>query len=204
MIGRLRGILVEKRPPLLLVEIQGVGYEVEAPMTTVYELPPEGQEVILHTHLAVKDDGHTLYGFHSIQDRSLFRSLIRVSGVGPKLALTLLSGMRSEELLRCIRLRDTATLTRLPGVGTKTAQRLLIEMQDRLSQLDHQATPSPAEIPQAGEGNNALTEAVHALLALGYKPREAEHLLAGLNKEGFCSEELIRLALRKAVQKPPA
>lgn len=205
MIGRLRGILVEKQPPHLLIDVHGVGYEVEAPMSTFYELPAQGEEVILRTHLVIKEEGHTIYGFHTEHERSLFRSLIRVSGVGPKVALSLLSGMRAEEFLRCVRLRDIAALTRLPGVGKKTAERLVVEMQDRLSVLDTQVLRTPGEpsTPPRGE-SEAVTDALSALLALGYKPHEAHHLLAGLDQEGVSSEELIRLALRKAVHKPQA
>lgn len=201
MIGRLRGILVEKHPPRLLIDVQGVGYEVEAPMSTFYELPAQGEEIILRTHLAIKEEGHTIYGFHTEHERALFRSLIRVSGVGPKLALALLSGMRAEEFLRCVRLRDTVALTRLPGVGKKTAERLVIEMQDRLPMLDIQTLRAPGEPLQHGE-REAVADAMGALLALGYKPHEAHRLLAGLNTEETSSEELIRLALRKAAHKP--
>ena len=201
MIGRLRGILVEKHPPHLLIDVHGVGYEVEAPMSTFYELPAQGEEIILRTHLAIKEEGHTIYGFHTEHERALFRNLIRVSGVGPKLALALLSGMRTEEFLRCVRLRDTVALTRLPGVGKKTAERLVIEMQDRLPMLDTQTLRAPGAPLQHGE-REAVADAIGALLALGYKPHEAHQLLAGLDKEATSSEELIRLALRQAVHKP--
>lgn len=204
MIGRLRGTLVEKQPPRLLIDVHGVGYEVEAPMSTFYELPAQGEEVILRTHLVIKEEGHTLYGFHTEHERSLFRSLIRVSGVGPKVALSLLSGMRAEEFLRCVRLRDIAALTRLPGVGKKTAERLVVEMQDRLSVLDTQALPTPEAPPPTHGESEAVADALSALLALGYKPHEAHHLLAGLDQEGTSSEELIRLALRKAAHRPQA
>lgn len=204
MIGRLRGILVEKHPPRLLIDVQGVGYEVEAPMSTFYELPAPGKEVILRTHLVIKEEGHTLYGFHTEHERSLFRNLIRVSGVGPKMALALLSGMRAEEFLRCVRLRDTAALTRLPGVGKKTAERLVVEMQDRLSMFETQPLQPSGTPPSPRGESEAVVDAISALLALGYKPHEAHHLLAGLDKEEASSEELIRLALRKAVHKPQA
>lgn len=204
MIGRLRGILVEKHPPRLLIDVHGVGYEIEAPMSTFYELPAPGEEIILRTHLAIKEEGHTLYGFHTEHERAVFRNLIRVSGVGPKMALALLSGMRAEEFLRCVRLRDTAALTRLPGVGKKTAERLVIEMQDRLPALDAQALRASGEPPPPPGEHEAVADAIGALLALGYKPHEAHRLLTGLDKEGVSSEELIRLALRKAVHKPQA
>ncbi|MDN5848776.1 MAG: Holliday junction branch migration protein RuvA [Nitrococcus sp.] len=202
MIGRLRGILLEKHPPHLLIDVQGVGYELDAPMSTFYELPAQGEEVILRTHLAIKEDGQTLYGFHTEQERAIFRNLIRVSGVGPKLALTLLSGMRAEEFLRCVRQRDAAALTRLPGVGKKTAERLVVEMQDRLSTFATQDLPnSLPPLSQSGD-REAVSDALSALLALGYKPHDAHHLLAGLYQEDVSSEELIRLALRKAIHKP--
>lgn len=206
MIGRLRGILVEKHPPYLLIDVEGVGYEVEAPMSTFYELPAQGEVAILRTHLAIKEDGHTLYGFHTEHERSLFRNLIRVNGVGPKMALALLSGMHAEEFLRCVRRRDTAALTRLPGIGNKMAERLVIEMQDRLSKPEVQGfqTSPLADSPPARGESEAVADAVNALLALGYKSHEAHHLVAGLDKEGASSEEVIRLALRKAVHKPQA
>ncbi|HET8701756.1 MAG TPA: Holliday junction branch migration protein RuvA [Nitrococcus sp.] len=200
MIGRLRGILVEKQPPRLLVDVHGVGFEVEAPMSTFYELPALDAEVILRTHLVIKEDGHTLYGFHTEHERALFRSLIRISGVGPKVALSLLSGMPAEEFLRCVRQRDTAALVRLPGVGKKTAERLVVEMQDRLSALDAHVARTPGVPPSLRGTGEVVADAFSALLALGYNPHDANRLLAGL--EGTTSEELIRLALRKAVHKP--
>lgn len=202
MIGRLRGILIEKQPPRLLIDVQGVGYELEAPMSTFYELPAQSEEVVLRTHLALREDGYNLYGFHTEQERMLFRSLIRVSGVGPKMALAFLSGMHTEEFLRCIRLRDIAALTRLPGVGKKTAERLVIEMQDRLSTFDTQAIHAVGAASSAKSTSEVRIDAVNALLALGYKAPEAHRLLAGLDKEEHSSEELIRAALRRAVQKP--
>ncbi|WP_440997741.1 Holliday junction branch migration protein RuvA [Arhodomonas sp. SL1] len=199
MIARLRGILVEKHPPALVVDVQGVGYELEAPMSVFYELPPLGGEVELRTHLAVRDDAQVLFGFRSESERRLFRSLIRVSGVGPKLALALLSGMSAEAFTRCVEARDTATLTRLPGVGRKTAERLVMEMADRVDTL---ATPAPAAgaTAAAPDGEEPLDEAASALVALGYKPAEAQRLLQQIDTEGRSSEELIRDALRRAVR----
>ncbi len=202
MIGRLRGTLLEKQPPRLLIDVQGVGYELEAPMSTFYELPAQGESITIRTHLAIKDDGHILYGFHTEQERALFRSLIRVSGVGPKMALAFLSGMRTEEFLRCVQRRDTAALIRLPGVGKKTAERLVIEMQDRVSAFETQTGTTAGAFPCTTNGaSESLTEAMSALLALGYKTPEAQQLLAGLAEAELSSEELIRLALRKAVHK---
>lgn len=201
MIGRLRGILVEKHPPRLVVEAGGVGYEVEAPMSTFYELPPPGEEIVLRTHLSIRDDAHVLYGFLTEQERTLFRSLIRVSGVGPKLALTLLSGMRATDFIRCVELKDTATLTRLPGVGKKTAERVVMEMRDRIAELTgpaaRQSGGTGAAAPAAG---SAVDDAISALVALGYRAQEAGRLMEGIDTADLSSEELIRAALQKAVR----
>ena len=142
MIGFLRGKLVHKAPPFLVLDVQGVGYEVEAPMTTFYDLPAINEEIKLHTHLVVREDAHILFGFSTEADRTLFRTLIKVNGVGPKLALTILSGQSAEEFHRCIQDNDTQTLVRLPGVGKKTAERLVIEMRDRLPDLGDSAMTS--------------------------------------------------------------
>lgn len=201
MIGRLHGRIAEKQPPVLLVDVQGVGYEVEAPMSVFYELPPVGEAVTLRTHLIVREDAHVLYGFLTEREREVFRGLIRVSGVGPKLALTLLSGMRADEFVRCVERRDTATLTRLPGVGKKTAERLIMEMQDRIGAFGAppaEATPGAGAAPPPAD--DPAGEAVSALVALGYKPAEASRLIEGLETEGADSEALIRQALRKAVR----
>lgn len=200
MIGRLRGILIEKRPPALLVDVNGVGYELEAPISTFHDLPALGEEVVLRTHLAVRDDAHTLYGFRSERERAVFRSLIRVSGIGPRLALTLLSGMRAEDFIRCVELRDVATLTRLPGVGKKTAERIVMEMQDRVGELGPGATGAAPAADGAATADGALGDAVSALIALGYRPAEANRLLDGVATAGQGSEELIRLALQKAMR----
>ncbi len=196
MIGRLRGILVEKHPPRLLVEVQGIGYELEASLSTFAELPAPGSEVILRTHLAVKEDGHSLYGFATERERALFRNLIRVSGIGPKLALAVLSGMQPDDLVRCVESEDSAALTRLPGVGRKTAERLIIELRDRLAEAGiagaAQGVPGPA--------GDAKADAASALVALGYKPADAQRLLRGIDGSGLDSEALIRAALQRAVR----
>ena len=200
MIGQLRGTLVEKQPPFLILDVHGVGYEIEAPMSTFYDLPAVGQEVLLHTHLAVKDDAHNLFGFGSKLERSLFRSLIRISGIGPKLALALLSGMRPDELIDCIENQDSAQLTRLPGVGRKTAERLVIEMKDRVA--DFHAIPGSgprASIPGAAV-DDAVSDAISALVSLGYKPAEASRLVRQIPTEGLPSEQIIRQALQQAVR----
>ncbi len=201
MIGLLTGTIIEKRPPALLVDVQGVGYEVEAPMSTFYELPAVGTVVILHTHLAIKDDAHSLYGFLTRLERSLFRSLIRVSGIGPKLALTLLSGMRVEDFIRCIENQDSGTLTRMPGVGKKTAERLVIEMRDRVRELGGPAATLPGTGDRAtAAGTDSVGDAVSALVALGYRPAEASRLVSRIQTTNLPSEEIIRQALQKSVK----
>ena len=196
MIGRLRGVLVEKHPPRLLLEVQGVGYELEASLSTFAELPELGSEVTLRTHLAIKEDGHSLYGFASERERSLFRNLIRVSGIGPKLALAVLSGMQPDDLVRCVESEDSAALTRLPGVGRKTAERLIIELRDRLAEAG--IATAPAGSP--GPAGDAAADAASALVALGYKPADAQRLLRGIDASGMDSEALIRAALQRAVR----
>jgi holliday junction DNA helicase RuvA len=202
MIGRIRGTLLEKQAPELLVDVNGVGYEIQAPMTTIYKVPAIGGQVELYTHLIVREDAHLLYGFASLQERALFRALIKVNGVGPKLALTILSGMDVEAFVRCVRDNDAAGLVRLPGVGKKTAERLLVEMRDRLRDwhVDGLAVSGgSAQLP--ARANDHLLDAESALIALGYKPQEATRMVAAVNKEPLTtSEELIRMALKNAVK----
>ena len=201
MIGFLRGILVHKAPPFLVLDVQGVGYEVEAPMTTFYDLPAINEEIKLHTHLVVREDAHILFGFSTEADRTLFRTLIKVNGVGPKLALTILSGQSAEEFHRCIHDNDTQALVRLPGVGKKTAERLIIEMRDRLPDLGDSAMTGTgiagAATPTAG---NPKQEAVSALCSLGYKPLDASKMVQNISAEGKSCEDIIRLALQGAVR----
>jgi holliday junction DNA helicase RuvA len=194
VIGRLQGVLVRKHAPRLLLDVHGVGYEVEAPMTTFYNLPPEGSEVTLLTHLMTREDAQYLYGFASERERSLFRELIRVNGVGARLALTILSGITTDAFIRCVRDGDGASLTRLPGIGKKTAARLIVEMRDRLGDWKLDA----AEV-SSGAGD-ALDDAVSALIALGYKPQEASRMTSAVASPGLSSEQIIRLALQKAVR----
>jgi len=197
MIGRLRGTLLEKHPPQLLLDVGGVGYEVDAPMSTFYVLPEPGQMVTLHTHLVVREDSHTLYGFAAESERSLFRSLIKVNGVGAKLALTILSGINPEGFVTCVQHQDTAALVRLPGVGKKTAERLIVEMRDRLS--DWQGT-SPVAVG-GGESAAPMEEAVSALIALGYKAPEASRMVRAVDgASDLDSAEIIRMALQSAVK----
>jgi Holliday junction DNA helicase RuvA len=196
MIGFLRGKLVAKQAPSLLIDVGGVGYELDAPMSTFFKLPAVGTEVTLHTHLVVREDAHALFGFLSESERTLFRSLIRVSGVGAKLALGILSGVSAEEFHRCVHAHDTAALVRLPGIGKKTAERLIIEMRDRLpggAPGDFTALTMPVEC-------SPVQEAVSALIALGFKPQEASTMVRALPVEGRSSEDLIRLALQGAAR----
>jgi Holliday junction DNA helicase RuvA len=202
MIGRIRGTLVDKQPPDILVEVGGVGYELQVPMTTLFQLPGIGSEVSLVTHFVVREDAQLLYGFVDEQDRHLFRQLIKVSGVGPKLALTILSGMDAGSFARCVQRDDISSLVALPGVGKKTAERLLVEMRDKLNDWLGQVeagtvgggaavTPSPPDIVADAEG---------ALIALGYKPAEASRFVAAVNDDSVeNSEELIRRALKSMV-----
>ena len=195
MIGWLRGRLAAKNPPALLVDVNGVGYECEAPMSTFYALPAAGGEVTLRTHLVVREDAHVLYAFGTEDERRLFRGLLKVSGVGPKLALGILSGMSVEDFMRCIEAEDADLLVRVPGVGRKTAQRLLIDMRDRVREF---AAASATLPPAAGGAGAAQAEASSALLALGYRPAEITRLLKAVDEEITTTEELIRRALQAA------
>lgn len=195
MIGRLRGSLIEKRPPWLLVEVAGVGYEVEAPMTAFYALPEAGHEVVLHTHLVVREDAQLLYGFAERFERELFRALIRVNGVGPKMALAILSGMEAQRLVECIRDNDSSSLVRVPGIGKKTAERLLIEIGDRLDKIEGAPDGGGPGRP-AMAVDSRVQDAVAALEALGYRAKDAERAVARVNEAELASEELIRRALK--------
>lgn len=200
MIGFLRGRLVQKSPPMLMVDVQGVGYEVEAPMSTFYQLPEAGQEIHLFTHLAVRDDAHLLFGFATERERQLFRTLIKVNGVGPKMALTILSGIEADDFARCIRDADAARLTRLPGVGKKTADRLIMEMRDRLKDMNVPETQVEVRA-RAGTEASRIEDAISALIALGYKPQEASRHVHAVARDGMTSEELIRDALKASLNK---
>ena len=199
MIGHLRGQVVRKQPPQLVVDVSGVGYELEAPMSTFYDLPAVGEAVLLYTHLVVREDAHTLYGFVREAERGLFRALLRVSGVGPKVALALLSGMNADEFARCVQREDVASLTRLPGVGKKTAERLIVEMRDRLERLEDRGLVDAVRPRGAGTvAPSAVDDAVSALVALGYRVPEASRMVRAVAGEGLASEELIRAALKAA------
>jgi Holliday junction DNA helicase RuvA len=199
MIGFLRGRLMAKHPPQLLIDVGGVGYELDAPMSTFYGLPATGAEVSLFTHLVVREDAHVLFGFSTERERRLFRELLKVSNVGPKLALALLSGMSVDSFLICIEAEDADTLVRIPGVGRKTAERLLIEMRDRVKGLGATGaavTPGAVESPAGPQA-----EAFSALVALGYKPPEAIRLLKAVDASAQTTEEIIRRALQAAAVK---
>jgi Holliday junction DNA helicase RuvA len=196
VIGHLRGRLVRKAPPALILDVNGVGYELEAPMSTFYRLPELGSDVELHTHLVVREDAQLLYGFATEDERRLFRDLLRVTGIGPKIGLALLSGIDVETFMRCVESEDAAALTRIPGIGRKTAERLLIEMRDRIRALG-QLPPAAA---RSSAGSGARAEAFAALVALGYRPVEVNRLLQGVEQEGAGTEELIRRALQAAAR----
>jgi Holliday junction DNA helicase RuvA len=198
LIGFLRGRIAAKHPPLLVMDVAGVGYEVEAPMSTFYGLPGVGAETTLHTHLVVREDAHVLFGFGTERERSLFRELIKVSNVGPRIALAILSGVSVDGFYRCVEAEDVASLVRLPGIGRKTAERLIIEMRDRLKTL---AGPVPAAEGGGAAASvtpSAQTEAFSALIALGYKPPEVLRLLKSVDPSVRSTEEIIRHALRSA------
>ncbi len=196
MIGFIRGRLVEKKPPLLLVDVAGIGYEIEVPLSTLYELPEAGQEVALKTHLLVREDAHVLFGFASDAERSLFRNLLKISGVGARLALAILSGTSVDGFVRCVEEEDISTLIRIPGVGKKTAERLIMEMRDRLQGLGH--------IPGAGRSGSVTSEpadeAFGALVALGYKPAEVTRMIASVDGADMDTKELIRQILKQAAR----
>lgn len=201
MIGRIRGIIAVKQPPYMLLDVNGVGYEIEAPMTTFYALPEVGTEIQIYTHLIVREDAHLLYGFGSENERRLFRTLIKVNGVGAKMALTILSGMESNDFALCIQQGDTDRLTKLPGVGKKTAERLVVEMRDRLE--DWNALPAAGDPVMMAQSKKEepTEEAISALIALGYRPQEASRFVHGVATGEMSSEQIIRAALKASVKK---
>jgi Holliday junction DNA helicase RuvA len=202
VIGRLRGEIVYKHPPRLMLDVGGVGYELEAPMSTFYDLPAVGESVTLVTHLAVREDAQILYGFLREGDRTLFRSLLRVTGVGARVALAILSGMDAQHFALCIQREDITALSRLPGIGKKTAQRLIVEMRDRVEALPPGVAASvPSSTQSGGDEGSPLADAVSALTALGYKPAEANRMARAVDDGAKTSEEIIRAAL-KAVSNP--
>lgn len=203
MIGRLKGILLEKQPPEILLDVQGVGYELLLPMTSFYGLPEIGQETTLFTHLVVREDAHLLFGFAQKTDRTLFRELIKTNGVGPKLALAILSAMSVEQFAYAIEREELSKLVKIPGVGKKTAERLLVELKGKFKDVrqsdffvESKHIPSTSELRQA---ESSADEAVAALVALGYKPTDAEKMVKKVAKADLTSEQLIREALKAAL-----
>ncbi len=198
MIGRLQGQLVYKQPPGLMIDVNGVGYEIDAPMSTFYQLPECGNNITLHIHMIVREDAQTLYGFHDLADRSLFRTLLKVNGVGAKMALTILSGMDAGGFKNCIKFGDVDALVRLPGVGKKTAERLVVELRDRLD--NDSPTPVIGNTGvNTGSVRNHIEEAISALTALGYKGPEAMRMIKNVQDETSSCEDLIRLALKSSL-----
>ncbi|MEN3156827.1 Holliday junction branch migration protein RuvA [Alkalimonas sp. NCh-2] len=203
MIGRLRGIVLEKQAPDVLLEVGGVGYEVQLPLTSFYQLPELGQEVVLYTHFVVREDAQLLYGFHNATERALFRQLIKANGVGPKLALTILSGLTADDFVRCVQLDDLSTLVKLPGIGKKTAERLLVEMRDRLKDWGMAPADSAFSSLQLKPVAVSLTaseqaeqDALGALVSLGYTQQQASKAVQQVKTDDMSSEMLIKAALR--------
>jgi Holliday junction DNA helicase RuvA len=196
MIGSLRGRITSKIPPQLTIEVGGVGYEVEAPMSTFLHLPNVGEEVKLLTHFVVREDAQLLYGFATEDERRLFRTLLKVSGIGPKIGLALLSGISVEAFALCVKTQDVSALVRVPGVGRKTAERLIVEMRDKIAPSE--SAPVGAVVVQPEASPEA--EAFGALVALGYKPAEATRLLKAAGPGTHSTEELIRRALQSAAR----
>jgi holliday junction DNA helicase RuvA len=194
MIGRLRGSLVAKHPPWLLLDVGGVGYEIQAPMSTIFDLPETGKEVTLLTHYAVKEDTVALYGFLRESERVLFRTLQKVSGIGAKISLAVLSGASTDEFARLIQLGDVGALTRIPGVGKKTAERMIVELRDRMTDIGPSATAS------GGVPKDPVSEATVALQTLGYKPVEVTRLVRDAAAPGDRAEDIIRKALKAALR----
>ncbi|MFT5172238.1 MAG: Holliday junction DNA helicase RuvA [Gammaproteobacteria bacterium] len=196
MIGWLSGIVRAKQAPSLLLDVGGVGYELEVPTGTFADLPAIDDSVSLFTHLIVREDAHQLYGFSAEREREVFRALLKVNGVGAKVALAILSGMDGDSFARCVIDADTASLTRIPGIGKKTAERLILEMRDRLQSLVVAAGANPSQASHPARAADPISEAVSALISLGLKPPEASRRIAALDSEGLPPEELVRLALR--------
>jgi Holliday junction DNA helicase RuvA len=198
MIARLAGTLIHKLPPLMVIDIGGVGYEVEAPLSVFYDLPETGQAIVILTHLSIKDDSHTLYGFSSEAQRTVFRQLLKISGIGAKLALAILSGASSEELARYVAEGDSAALTRLPGIGKKTAERIIIELRDKLDVIPLATAAGPGS--RSAAPASAVSEAITALNALGYKPQESSSMARAVAQPDMTVEDIIRLALKSMVK----
>jgi Holliday junction DNA helicase RuvA len=199
MIGLIRGIIVSKQAPDVIIDVQGLGYEVLVSLSTYFEMPNIGSEVLLHTHFVVRDDAQLLFGFSSLEERALFRQLIKINGVGPKMALAILSGMSTNEFSRAVQSNDIDTLVKLPGVGKKTAERLLIEMRDKISLVSENID---GVVGQGSDTSDIKQEAESALIALGYKPQDASKMINGVDESlTESSEQLIRAALKSMVAK---
>ncbi len=196
MIGSLRGRLAFKQAPQIVIECGGIGYEVEMPMSSFLDLPEVGADLFLFTHLLVREDAQILYGFATSDDRSLFRTLLKVNRVGAKMALGVLSAMTANDFRRCVEYEDTATLSKIPGVGRKTAERLIVEMRDR---IDKTLPPATGSAPVSG-GASARSEAFDALLSLGYKPNEVNKLIGKLDTDNQSAEDIIRQALKQVAK----
>ncbi len=206
MIGRIHGTLLEKQPPNVLVDVGGVGYEIQMPMTSFYQLPEVEQTVTVFTHFVVREDAQLLFGFADKVERRLFRELIKANGVGPKLGLAILSGMSASQFLQCVQQGDVSGLTRLPGIGKKTAERLVVELKDRLADFSKSESVNLPDLDPRLTGDNAIVplndvreEAQSALVSLGYKPAQASKMVSGVYQEGMASEDVIRDALKAAM-----
>jgi Holliday junction DNA helicase RuvA len=207
MIGRLRGLIIEKQAPDLLLEVSGVGYEVQMPLTSFYGLPAVGQEAIIYTHFVVREDAQLLYGFASTAERSLFRQLIKANGIGPKMALTILSGLSASQFVRAVQQNDISTLVKLPGVGKKTAERLLVEMRDKLKDwgltvstpLTDLVVLQDDEVANFALVDNPEQDAISALMSLGYSQSQAATAVKKCNKSGMSSEDLIKASLKSMI-----
>lgn len=207
MIGRIQGTLIEKQPPEVLIDVGGVGYEIQMPMTSFYALPNAGETVTVYTHFVVREDAQLLFGFSDKFERGLFRELIKANGVGPKLGLAILSGMSASQFLTSVQHEDVSALVSLPGIGKKTAERLVVELRDRLANFAKQQSANVDAFalaePQSGDTivarNDAKEEALSALVALGYKPAQASKMVNGVYTEGMDSETAIREALKAAL-----
>jgi Holliday junction DNA helicase RuvA len=195
MIGYLKGTLLDKRPPTLVLDVHGVGYELDAPMTTFYDLPPTGDSVTVYTHMVVREDAQLLFAFSDLAQRDVFRSLLKVSGVGPRVALAILSTLSAAEFYTAVTDNDITRLTRVPGIGRKTAERLVVEMRDRVMKQIEERGQAPAVA--VARRDNPVEDAVGALMALGYKPAEASRAIRDIDSNGLSSEDLIRKALRQ-------
>lgn len=195
MIGYLQGVLLDKRPPTLVLDVHGVGYELDAPMTTFYDLPATGENVTVFTHMVVREDAQMLFAFGDASQRDVFRSLLKVSGVGPRVALAILSTLSTRDFFHAVTDNDVTRLTRVPGIGRKTAERLIVEMRDRVLKQVEEKDEAPTAM--AERRDNPVEDAVGALMALGYKPAEASRTIRGIDGEGLSSEDLIRRALRQ-------